>query len=293
MRKQFVTTMERLLDEDPRLVVLLGDIGVFAFRHAFQKHPKRVINIGILEQATVSVAAGLAKEGFIPLFHSIAPFVVERAFEQIKVDFGYQALGGHFVTVGGSYDYAALGCSHHCPGDVELMQAVPGMQILVPGHPAEFDSLMSQTFASGKPTYHRLSERSNREARPVTFGKAEVIQRGNGPVVVTVGPFLDRVIEAVAGSDATILYYTTLAPFDAETLREHAGDGRILCVEPFYEGTLAASITNALRGKRIALSSMGVPRKFLTDYGHASYHDEACGLLAADIRARLDELRHV
>jgi transketolase len=167
------------------------------------------------------------------------------------------------------------------------------MQILVPGHPAEFDSLISQTFASGKPTYHRLSERSNRQPYSVTFGKAQVIQCGSGPLVITAGPFLDRVLDAAAGSDATILYYTTMAPFDAETLREHSGDGRILCVEPFYEGTLAASITQALRGRRIALSCMGVPRRFLTDYGHASYHDAACGLLEADICARLNELRHV
>jgi len=293
MRKQFVTTTERLLDEDERVVDLLGDIGVFAFRNAFKKHPQRVLNIGILEQATVSVAAGLAKEGFIPLFHSIAPFVVERAFEQIKVDFGYQSLGGNFVSVGGSYDYAALGCSHHCPGDVSLMQAIPGVEIIVPGHPAELDALMSQTYASGHPTYYRLSERSNRTAHPVTFGKAEVIRSGNGPTVVTVGPFLDRVIEALEGADATILYYTTISPFDAATLQQHAGDGRILCVEPFYEGTLAASVTQALRGKRIALSSMGVPRQFLTSYGHADYHDRACGLLPADIRARFDELLHV
>jgi len=293
MRKQFVATIERLLDEDPRLVVLLGDIGVFAFRIAFKKHPKRVINIGILEQATVSLAAGLAKEGFIPLFHSIAPFVVERAFEQIKVDFGYQQLAGHFVSVGGSYDYAALGCSHHCPGDIELMQAVPGMQIIVPGHPAEFDALMKQSFAEEKPTYHRLSERSNNQARNVIFGKAEVIQKGKGPVIVTVGPFLDRVVEAALGIDATILYYTTLAPFDGETLRTHAGDGRILCVEPFYEGTLAASITQALRGQRIAFSCMGVPRRFLTDYGHASQHDAVCGLLSANIRSRIEALLYV
>lgn len=293
MRKQFVTTTERLLDEDPRIVVLLGDIGVFAFRNAFKKYPQRVINIGILEQATVSVAAGLAKEGFIPLFHSIAPFVVERAFEQIKVDFGYQSLGGNFVSVGGSYDYAALGCSHHCPGDVSLMQAVPGMEIIVPGHPAELDALMSQTYASGHPTYYRLSERSNRDTRAVTFGKAEVVCNGSGPTVVTVGPFLDRVIEALDGTDATILYYTTVSPFDAVTLRQHAGDGRILCVEPFYEGTLAASVMQALHGRRIALSSMGVPRQFLTSYGNADYHDRSCGLLAPDIRARFDELCHV
>ncbi|WP_395739738.1 transketolase family protein [Prosthecobacter sp.] len=293
MRKQFVTTTERLLDEDERVVVLLGDIGVFAFRNAFKKHPQRIINIGILEQATVSVAAGLAKEGLIPLFHSIAPFVVERAFEQIKVDFGYQQLGGNFVSVGGSYDYAALGCSHHCPGDVSLMQAIPGVEIIAPGHPAELDVLMSQTYASGNPTYYRLSERSNRSAQSVTFGKAEVIHSGKGPTVVTVGPFLDRVVEALEGTDATILYYTTITPFDAATLQQHAGDGRILCVEPFYEGTLAASVTQALRGQRIALSSMGVPRQFLTSYGPASYHDQACALMPADIRARYDELLHV
>jgi transketolase len=293
MRKQFVQTIERLLDEDSRLVLLLGDIGVFAFRNAFQRHPKRVINIGILEQATISLAAGLAKEGFIPIFHSIAPFVVERAFEQIKVDFGYQSLGGHFVSVGGSYDYAALGCTHHCPGDIELLQAIPSMQIIVPGHPAEFDTLMSQIFATGKPAYHRLSERSNSSARPVIYGKAEVIKTGKGPLIVAVGPFLDRVLEASMGTDCTILYYTTLVPFDGETLRHHATDGRILCVEPFYEGTLAASITQALKGMRVALSCMGVPRKFLTDYGNAAHQDYVCRLLPTDIRSRLEELRYV
>jgi transketolase len=152
---------------------------------------------------------------------------------------------------------------------------------------------MSQTYASGRPTYYRLSERSNRNAQSVTFGKAEVIHTGKGPTVVTVGPFLDRVVEALEGTDATILYYTTITPFDAATLQQHVGDGRILCVEPFYEGTLAGSITQALRGKRIALSSMGVPRQFLTSYGHADYHDRACGLMPADIRARYDELLHV
>jgi transketolase len=173
------------------------------------------------------------------------------------------------------------------------MQAIPGMQIIVPGHPAEFDALMKQSFAERKPTYHRLSERSNNQARNVIFGKAEVIQKGNGPVIVTVGPFLDRVVEAAGGKDATILYYTTLSPFDADTLRAHVGDGRILCVEPFYEGSLASSITQALRGQRIAFSYMGVPRRFLTDYGHASHQDAVCGLLPADIRSRIEELMYV
>ena len=104
------------------------------------KYPK-ALNIGILEQATTSFAAGLSKVGFIPIVHTIASFMVDRAFEQLKIDFGYQKLNGNFISVGGSYDYAALGCTHHCPGDIAVLKTLPGMQIVVPGTPNEFDLL--------------------------------------------------------------------------------------------------------------------------------------------------------
>ena len=159
MRKQFVLTTEDVMAKDERLVVLLGDISVFGFRNAFQQFPGRIHNIGICEQAMTSVAAGLSKEGLVPVIHSIAPFVVERCFEQIKVDFCYQKLGGNIVSVGGSYDYAALGCTHHCPGDVAILHALPGMEIVVPGAPQEYDQLFRTAYANGQPTYFRLSER--------------------------------------------------------------------------------------------------------------------------------------
>ena len=125
MRKQFVKTVEDILDKDKKLIVLLGDIGVFGFRNSFEKYPERVYNIGILEQSTIGMAAGLAMHNFIPVIHTIAPFIVERSFEQIKNDFGYQQLGGNFVSVGNSYDYAALGCTHHCPADVGILKNIP------------------------------------------------------------------------------------------------------------------------------------------------------------------------
>src|SRR6266568_1550695 len=164
MRKQFVKTVTDLLRQDNRVVLLLGDIGVYGFRDAFKEFPDRVYNVGILEQSTVSMAAGLAQAGMIPIVHTIAPFLVERAFEQLKIDFGYQRLPGIFVSVGGSYDYASLGCTHHCPGDVALMQTIPGSQIFVPGHPVEFGSLLTQTYNNGGLKYFRLSERSNKQA---------------------------------------------------------------------------------------------------------------------------------
>ena len=80
----------------------------------------------------ISIAVGISNEGFNPIVHTIAPFIVNRAFEQLKIDFGYNKLKGNFVSIGSSYDYAALGCTHHCPEDVNLMYNIPGMDIVVP-----------------------------------------------------------------------------------------------------------------------------------------------------------------
>ncbi|MEI6278418.1 MAG: hypothetical protein WCQ16_03410 [Verrucomicrobiae bacterium] len=289
MRRQFIKTVEEILEQDDRLVLLLGDIGVFGFRNASQKYSKRVINIGILEQSSISVAAGLAKEGFIPIFHSIAPFVAERAFEQLKDDFCYQFLGGNFISVGASYDYAALGCTHHCPGDVSLMKSLPNMQVVTPGDPCEFDMLFRQTYANGSPTYFRLTERKNNLNHHVEFGKAEVIQQGKKLTIVAVGPLLNTVIHAVEGLDVAILYYTTLAPFDGRTLAENCPSGRLAIVEPFYEGTLTNDVVTSMGGRAISITSIGVPRRFLTNYGTAEEHDRECGLTACAIRQKVEE----
>ena len=293
MRAQFVKTTESLLASDASLVLLLGDIGVFGFRGAFQRHASRVFNIGILEQATVSLASGLAKTNLIPVVHTIAPFLVERAFEQLKIDFGYQGQGGNFVSVGASYDYASLGCTHHCPGDIALLQTIPGMEVVVPGTSAEFDALFRQGYANGHPTYYRLSERQNSSSQDVTFGKGLVLQTGTQATVIAVGPTLHHVLPATQGLDVSVLYYTTLEPFDAATLCAHApASGRILVVEPFYTGTLAHKICAALAPKAVYIDSIGVPREFLTHYGSAAEHDAAIGLSAENIRGRLAALMH-
>lgn len=282
MRSQFVKTVDALMGEDERIVLLLGDIGVHGFRDVFKKYPDRCYNIGICEQATVSLAAGLAKSGLIPIFHTIAPFLVERAFEQLKIDFGYQKRGGNFVSVGASYDYAALGCTHHCPGDVALLKTIPGMEIVVPGTAAEFDSLFRQTYANGNPTYFRLSERQNLDSQEVAFGKENVIKQGTSATVIAVGPVLPHVMSAVQDMDVTVLYYTTIAPFHITN-----ASGPILLVEPFYSYTLADEFHLS------RTQSVGVPRKFLTHYGTAEEHDAAIGLTSENIRKQLEALINV
>ena len=293
MRKQFVKTIESQLALDGKLVLLLGDIGVFGFNKAFKEFSDRVYNIGILEPATVSLAAGLAKTDLIPIVHTIAPFLVERSFEQIKIDFGYQRLGGNFVSVGASYDYASLGCTHHCPGDVGILQNIPGMEIVVPGTAAEFDALFHQVYANAHPTYYRLSELENLNSQPVIFGQANVLKKGSLATVVVVGPTLDYILPIVEDLDVGVIYYTTIAPFDYSTLRENiASSGKILVVEPFYTGTLTREVSHAAYPKPVAIDSVGVPREFLTHYGQAKEHDQAIGFSSENIRGRLEALIH-
>jgi transketolase len=120
------------MDEDESVVLLLGDIGVYAFRDTFARHPKRCYNLGVCEQASVGLAAGLAMSGLYPIYHTISAFLVRRAYEFIRLDFGEQYLAGLFVGVGGSQEYKKLGPTHCCSEHLGLMSAVPGMRCIEP-----------------------------------------------------------------------------------------------------------------------------------------------------------------
>lgn len=290
MRQQFVETISGLLKKDKRLVLLLGDIGVWGFRQAFKDFPNRVYNIGILEQASVSLAAGLAKIGLIPVFSSIAPFIVERALEQIKIDFGYQGLGGNLVSVGASYDYSDLGSTHHCPGDIGILKQIPDMEIMVPGTAKEFDRLFRQNYANGKVSYFRLSEQINQTSFQVKFGQAIVIKQGNKATVIAVGPMLDPVLEAAKDLEVTVLYYSTVAPFDGEALKKNMVTNKILLCEPYYEGGLTGEIVKACYPRPIIIDQLGVPRQFIEHYGTKEENDKQLGLDVKTIRKRLKRL---
>ena len=288
MRQQMAWTVEELLEHDERLAVLLVEISVPLFSAAFRKYPERVHNLGILEQSAVSVAAGMALEGFIPVLHSITPFLVERPFEQIKDDFCYQRIGGNFISTGASYEYSTEGMTHHAPGDVQILRSLPGMQIVIPGTAQEFDRLFRQSYANGSPTYYRTSNTNNPVEYPVQFGKLTVVKEGKRATVIAVGPALARVLPAVADLDLTVLYCTTVAPFDAETLRATCQGSDIVLVEPYYEGVLVADICAAMRHTPIRIEAIGIPHQVLSHYGTPEEHDQALGLTAQGIRQRIE-----
>lgn len=283
MRSQFVKSTESILKLNSDTVLLLGDISVFGFRKAFNDYPSRVYNIGILEQATIGIAAGMSSQGLIPIVHTIAPFLVERCYEQLKVDFCYQKLGGNFVSVGASYDYPSLGCTHHCPGDISILKCLPGMEIIVPGTSKEFDILFNECYDNNNPTYIRLSEYENEKSFNTTLGKATVIKKGGNATVISIGPTLTKTINAISELDVTLLYYTTISPFDVDTLRDYCNNGKIFIIEPYYSGSLINEIINAFNPSPLKISGIGIPKTFLTNYGSINDHDNELGFTEKNI----------
>ena len=163
MRDRFAAVATDLVDTDPRAVIVLADIGVSRFVEAglVQRHPARVLNVGIREQLMIGAASGLALEGFRPIVHSYAPFLVERPFEQIKLDFGHQGVGAILVSVGASYDAAGEGRTHQSPADVALLSTLPGWRIHLPGHPDEVEWALRAAMTSEESVYLRLSDSTN------------------------------------------------------------------------------------------------------------------------------------
>ncbi len=288
MRQAFGVTVSDLVDRDDRVAVVLADISTSYFERAVTAHPDRVVNIGIMEQTMVGVAAGFAMEGFHPIAHSLSPFMAERPYEQLKLDFGYQGLGGTFVGFGGSYDYASSGGTHHSPADAGVMLGIPGMEMLIPGHGEEMDAMLRSTYANGRPTYIRGSVATNASAHHIEPGRIELIRRGAEATVLAFGPMLDRSIATCEGLDVTVAYSSSLRPFDAAGLAALAGDVPLLItVEPFYEGTAAPVVTAALVDRPMCYVSIGVPRAFIHSYGEPEDIDADLGLHDVGLGRRL------
>lgn len=288
MRDRFTAVTSRLLDDDPRLALVLADISADRFTAAAAAHPDRVLNVGIREQLMVSVAGGLALAGLRPVVHTFASFLVDRAFEQIKLDLNHQDVGAVLVSAMGSYDWPQGGRTHQSPGDVALLDTLPDWTVHVPGHPDEAEALLRHAVPGDGRVYLRLSEQSNATARPVAPGRLLRVRQGRAGVVVAVGPLLDAVLQAVEGLDVTVLYAATVRPFDGAALRAAVGGtAQVVLVEPYLAGTSVPFAAQALEDLPHRLLGLGVGRAEVRRYGTVDDHQAAHGLDPRSLRERI------
>jgi transketolase len=271
MRAELAKLCLETVKTDTKSVVMVGDISHFLLRETEQVAPNRFYNIGICEQTIIGMASGMAIEGMRPIVHTIAPFLVERAHEQIKVDLGYQHTEVTIVTVGGTYDYSNLGCTHHCYNDIALMRSIPNMEVYEPGTPQEFRELFTQTWGNRNPKYFRLSAHTHSQDVTVQSKEVNIIRDSkDGRWVFVTGHLLDDVLE---DTTCGVIYVSTLHSVSKNSIemlnKLFTNQSKLYSVENHFKigglGDLVSDIFS-LPVKRI-----GLDRKFLTNYG--SYDD--------------------
>jgi len=158
MRRRFGEVITQLADEDDDIFVIVADIGYRVFDDFRDKYPERFINMGICEQSIISVASGMALEGLQPWVYTITPFLIERPFEQIKLDIDQQNVN---VKLVGFADYPTLGPTHSELNAKNLMKLFNNIESYFPSDGDETEKMIFQAYEREGPSFISLKSDPN------------------------------------------------------------------------------------------------------------------------------------
>ena len=153
MRRRFGKIINELAKEDEKIYLIVGDIGYRVFDDFRKNHPKRFFNLGICEQSIISVASGMALEGLKPWVYTITPFLIERPFEQIKLDINQQNTN---VKLVGFSDYPTLGPTHTELNGVEMMKLFNNIKSYFPNNGKETQKAIYKSYRNKGPNFISL-----------------------------------------------------------------------------------------------------------------------------------------
>ena len=300
LRQVFADKFTKIANKDKKLVVVVGDISHGVFSKLREKNPDRYYNIGIHEQSMMSVSAGLSKSGLIPVVHTIGSFLIERSFEQIKLDFGYQNLPGNLISVGSAFDYSALGCTHHCYTDFMLLKTLPNSEIFYPGSPRELETQIQLTYNNNKLTLFRISANTHNyefDYDRKNFRKVLKLNKGHKPTIVCTAPFVKSVLEIIEKNKLNdkidLLYVNCVKPLDTKTIEKSIiKTKKVLLIEDHLEfGGIHEDMMKLVHKKQISeYYNINIPITFIRTYG--SYEDilEKIGMDKKSIEKKIKKL---
>jgi len=153
MRSRFGKIIADLADIDDKIYVIVGDIGFRVFDEFRDRHPKRFINMGICEQSMIGVSSGMALEGLQPWVYTITPFLIERPFEQIKLDIDQQNVNVNLV---GYADYPTLGPTHSELNAEKMMTLFQNITSFFPKDGNQTEEMIHQAYRKNGPTFISL-----------------------------------------------------------------------------------------------------------------------------------------
>ena len=158
MRNRFGEVISKLADENENIIIIVADIGYRVFDDFREKYPERFINMGICEQSIISVASGMALEGLQPWVYTITPFLIERPFEQIKLDIDHQNVNVNLV---GYADYPNLGPTHKELNAKKTMELFNNIESFFPSDSDETEKMILQAYEREGPSFISLKSDPN------------------------------------------------------------------------------------------------------------------------------------
>ncbi len=202
MRKQILKSLYRLSKIDKKIVYIGSDLGPDTLTEFKKKYPDRFFMEGAYEQHIISMAAGLALEGFKPYVHTIATFITRRCYEQIYISLGLQNLNVRLIGNGGGLVYSPLGQTHLALDDIALMRSIPNMSIIVPSDAMEMKSLVESSKNHNGPIYFRVAKGddkvcSNIFKKKSTFSNIQSLNNNSNIMIISTGIMLSNGLQLI------------------------------------------------------------------------------------------------
>ena len=294
MRNAFAEQFLELAKADPKLLLITGDLGFGVLDKIAAELPEQFINAGITEQSMMSMAAGLASEGYRPFVYSIANFPTLRCLEQIRNDVCYMDNPVTIVSVGAGLGYGNLGYTHHAVEDIGIMRMLPNIDIYSPADTYEVRISLKHILELNHPAYLRLGKGGEPPIHSTELfnidGPLEIIKGSQGFIAFT-GGIGSRVIEAInllnnAGFFPTVFSTPKLSREIIEALIKSTDGSFVLSIEEhsliggFGSWLLEAQSDLNLR---VQISRMGLDQENIALLGSQSYLLDKANLTSREI----------
>lgn len=158
VRKPFIEKMTELAERDPRVILVIGDMGFTYMQDYIKRFPKQFLDIGVLEQTMMGAAFGLSRAGWKPYIYTMTNFIIFRPYEQLRNDICYQNANVKLFGIGGEKGYNFMGYGHNIEeGDEErLLSHLPNLNRYYPTTDEETREIMEKEYNRQGPSYMRI-----------------------------------------------------------------------------------------------------------------------------------------
>ena len=263
MRERLSKILVDACSLDSRYMVLSGDHGYALFDALRTKLPQSFVNVGVMEQAMVGMAAGLAKAGLRPIVYGLSAFVPIRVLEQIKMDVCHMSYPVIFLGDGAGLVYSTLGASHQCGEDVAALRAVPGIQIYTPADAAELAVCFKEALASNRPCYIRIgkSDRPSVSNGELASTVPQVLRPSPAgrPLLLTMGSMTALGAELAKDLDLGHVSVLRVKPVHRELIELARSAKQLVVIEEHSRyGGLASAIADSVLDAGFAVPPMKV-----------------------------------